>query len=345
MNLSKNGYGLVAPNPMVGAVIFHKETNKIIGEGYHKYYGGMHAEKEAIANVSDKSLLKDCTMFVNLEPCTHHGKTPPCTDLIIESNIRRIVVAALDPNPLVSGKGIKKLKAAGIKVEVGLLEKEARYLNRSFYIFHQEQRPYYILKWAQSLNGKMGKTEYEPRENKSVSGILSWKLSHKWRTENQAILVGVQTVITDNPSLNARLHPGNNPVILVLDPNLRTPERANIFATGSKVVIFNKTRDETIGNIFYKKISFDDNWTKHLSQSLFEMNIQSVLVEGGPITLNKFIEKGLWDEARIFQSDLFLDWDLEAPHIPGKLLRQERIGSDLYIQTYPNHEHSYFESK
>jgi diaminohydroxyphosphoribosylaminopyrimidine deaminase / 5-amino-6-(5-phosphoribosylamino)uracil reductase len=315
LDLALLGKGNVSPNPMVGCVIVN-EQDQIIAEGFHAVFGGPHAEVVAIASVKDPSLLKNCTLYVSLEPCSHFGKTPPCCNLIVQMGIPKVVIAMLDPNPLVAGKGVKALQEAGIKVEIGQLENEAKVLNKTF--IHQQinNRPYYILKWARTANNKMGKTFYAADESKQISGGLSQTYSHKWRTEVDAILVGANTIISDQPHLNARHWPGNNPTVIILDPNLKTNASQYKFSSGVKVLVINKQKSEIKGNIECTSISFDD-WQNQLNQALISRNIQTVLVEGGAFTLEQFIACNLWDECCVFTSTEPKQWDIDAPNQPG----------------------------
>lgn len=315
LDLALLGKGKVSPNPMVGCVIVN-QNGFVIAEGFHAIFGGPHAEVAAIEAVNDKSELKNCTLYVSLEPCSHFGKTPPCCNLIVQMGIPKVVIAMRDPNPLVSGKGIKALQEAGIKVEIGLLEKEATILNKTFIRQQIQKRPYYILKWARTANNKMGNTVYSPDESKQISSALSQNYAHKWRTEVDAILVGANTIITDQPQLNARYWPGRNPTVIILDPNLRTNTSQYKFNSDIKVLVINTIKSEVKDNIEYISISFED-WESQLNQVLLSRSIQSVLVEGGAFTLKKFIDSQLWDECFVFTSKELKEWDIDAPIQPG----------------------------
>lgn len=295
IQLAKMGAGDVAPNPMVGAVLVYQ--NKIIGEGYHQKYGEAHAEVNCINNVDKKakSLIKKSTIYVSLEPCAHHGKTPPCADLIIKNKIKKVVIGCQDIYKEVAGKGIEKLQNADVEVITGVLEKECKELNKRFFTFHQKQRPYIILKWAQSINGKIGAND---NERILISNDYSNRLVHKWRSEESAILVGTNTGLKDNPSLTTRFWKGNNPVRIVIDKELKLPSSANLFSKEANTVIFNLIKNAVEGNIRFIKVE-KDNFFQEMLLSLYKLNIQSVLVEGGAKTLQSFIDSGLWDEARV----------------------------------------------
>lgn len=330
IELALQGLGNVAPNPMVGCVIVH--DNKIIAEGFHSKYGNEHAEPNAIKKVND-DLLKQSTLYVNLEPCSHHGKTPPCADLIISKGIKKVVVGNLDINPLVAGKGIEKLKAAGIEVIHGVLENECKELNKRFFTFHNTQRPYIILKWAQTNDGYISKMPIPKNtEENWITGYESKTLSHQWRTEEQAILVGFNTVLADNPKLTARLHSGNNPIRIVIDRTLQLNLQHHIFNDDATTLIFNSIKSETKNNLHYIKIDFT-NFIDELLANLYKQNINSVIIEGGTRTLTHFIDTNQWDEARVFVNpNLNFHSGLEAPELEFKNQSFQQIGNDnLYI--------------
>lgn len=309
LELAKLGKEKVSPNPMVGCVILHQ--GKIIGEGWHKFFGGLHAEPNAIASVENLDLLPESTIYVTLEPCAHHGKTPPCADLIIKSGIKHVIIASLDPNPLVAGKGVALLKEAGIKVSVGLLGNEAEAMNKRFFTFHQEKRPYIILKWAQTRDGFIAQPNFD---SKWISNDLSRKWVHKWRSEEDAILVGPNTAYIDNPSLTTRFWPGKNPVRVLLDPMLNIPKTHNIFNDSAKTIVLNKHKENVNDNIKY--ILCSDTSPENILRTLHKENIQSLIIEGGTGTINYFLEAGLWDEARVFtaQKKYFVE-GLQAPSL------------------------------
>ena len=300
IELAKNGFPLAMPNPSVGAVIVYNDI--IIGEGYTSSYGGFHAEVNAIQSVKDKSLLKKATIYVSLEPCSHHGKTPPCCDLIIENQIPNVVIGTLDTNKKVAGTGIKKLIEAGKNVTVGILEKECRAINKRFFTFHEKKRPYIILKWAETQNGYIAPFVKDKIEPVWITNQYSRQLVHKWRSEEQAILVGTQTVLDDNPTLNVRDWKGKNPIRIVLDQNNRISKESHIFDNQSKTIVLSKT-----------EIDFSKNIALQIADLLFQNNIQSVIIEGGRQTLQTFIDEKIWDEARVFKGTLFFENGIKAP--------------------------------
>ena len=314
IQLAKLGAGNVAPNPMVGGVLVYE--NKIIGEGYHQRFGEAHAEVNCINNVAEenKSLIEKSTMYVSLEPCAHHGKTPPCSDLIIQKKIKKVIVGCQDIFKEVAGKGIEKLGNAGVEVITGVLEHECRDLNRRFFTFHQKQRPYIILKWAQSANGKIGS---DGNERILISNDYSNRLVHKWRSEEAAILVGTNTVLKDDPSLTTRLWKGNNPVRVVIDKELKIASSFKIFNEEAKTIVFNVLKNAAEKNVQFIKLN-RQSFLKEMLHSLFENNIQSVLVEGGTKTLQSCIDAGLWDEARIITNkEMIIENGVAAPEMKG----------------------------
>jgi diaminohydroxyphosphoribosylaminopyrimidine deaminase/5-amino-6-(5-phosphoribosylamino)uracil reductase len=330
IELAELGRGYVAPNPMVGSVIVF--DGKIIGEGFHQQYGKAHAEVNAINSVKDESLLAKSTIYVSLEPCAHFGKTPPCSDLIIASKIPKVVIGCVDTFSEVSGKGIEKLKDAGIKVITDILKDECRDLNKRFFTFHEQKRPFIILKWAESLDGYIGKHSITSSKNLSkgikISNGLSQALVHKWRSEEQAIMVGTNTALYDNPQLNVRLWEGENPVRIVLDKALRLPNDLVIFDNSTATIIFNAVKNENILNTHFIKVDFDKSLIKQVLQHLYDLEIQSVIVEGGAQLLQSFIDAGLWDEARVFKGKTMLESGTKAPIIDGTLIKIEDIDGD-----------------
>ena len=327
IQLAKLGAGNVAPNPMVGAVLVYE--NKIIGEGFHQKFGEPHAEVNCINNVNeeDKSLIEKSTIYVSLEPCAHHGKTPPCADLIIKNKIQKVVIGCQDIYKEVSGKGIEKLRNAGIEVITGILENECKDLNKRFFTFHQKQRPYIILKWAQSVNGKIGSVN---GERIFISNDYTNRLVHKWRSEEAAILVGTNTVLKDDPSLTTRLWKGKNPVRIVIDKELKILSSSKIFDQQAKTIIFNLSRNSTEKNIQFVKLN-QASFLEEMLHSLFENNIQSILVEGGAKTLQSFIDDGLWDEVRLIKNEkMIIENGIAAPGMKNfSLINQEKYFSDL----------------
>ncbi len=325
LELARLGAGYVAPNPMVGAVLVYNDT--IIGEGWHQRYGQAHAEVNCINQAIDSGhadKFSASTLYVSLEPCAHFGKTPPCSDLIIKYKLPQVVIGCRDPFDEVNGKGIEKLQAAGVKVCLasGELKKECEELNKRFFTFHTKQRPYVILKWAQTgdgfvapLNLPQGGTYGDPKIARLlISNEYSNRLVHKWRSEEAAILVGTNTALLDDPSLTTRSWPGPSPTRLVLDMNLRLPATLQLFNREVRTIVFNGINEETDGNLSYFKIKKDKSIVRQLLQKLHVLNIQSVLVEGGSILLQSFIDEALWDEARIISnSELIISNGLRAP--------------------------------
>lgn len=326
LQLAEMGAGYVAPNPMVGAVLVYED--KIIGEGYHQKYGEAHAEVNCINSVSEqnKNLLEKSTLYVSLEPCSHYGKTPPCTDLIIKNKIKKVVIGCKDIYKEVAGTGIQKLRNAGVEVIVGILEKECTQLNKRFFTFHEHYRPYIILKWAQSANSKIGSVE----ERILISNDCSNRVVHKWRSEEAAILVGTKTASKDDPLLTTRLWKGKNATRIVIDKNLILPPTLKLFNADSKTIICNLSKTSTSENLVYIKLE-KENFIDQILQSLFEMNIQSVMVEGGTSTLQSFIDAGLWDEARVITNkELIIENGIASPEMKGFLLENhEEYDSDI----------------
>lgn len=330
IELAKNGLGTTYPNPMVGSVIVYKD--KIIGEGWHKKAGEPHAEVNAVNSVKDKSLLKKATIYVSLEPCSHFGKTPPCCDLIIKNKIPNVVIGTVDPNIKVAGNGIKKLIEAGIKVTVGILETECHELNKRFFTFHEKKRPYIILKWAETQDGFIAPLEKSEKKPVWITTVYSRQLVHKWRTEEQAILVGTQTVIDDNPKLNARDWYGNDPIRLVLDRNNRIPKNFHVFDNKTKTILFSKL-ESTIEeeNTIFEVIDFEQNVAAQIIKMLYQHQVQSVIIEGGLKILQTFIDENLWDEARIFIGNAKFYSGTKAPILDKKPFEKYSIGNDELI--------------
>lgn len=327
LELASKGLGKVAPNPMVGCVIVYHD--KIIAEGYHQQYGQAHAEPNAIKQVSDE-LLKECTLYVSLEPCNHFGKTPPCADLIVSKEIKKVIVGCLDPNPLVAGKGIKKLHDAGIEVEYGVLDKECRELNKRFFTLQEKKRPYVILKWAQTQDGFISKLPFpENKEDNWITSIDSKRLVHEWRAQEQAILVGYNTALLDNPLLTTRLVEGENPTRIVIDKRLELPKHLNLFNGDAKTIVFNDIKENEEGNIRYVHVDMR-NMIDEVLRECYAMNISSIIVEGGSNTINEFIKKDLWDEARIFVNpNLYFKHGVAAPLIEVHHIESVNSGTDL----------------
>ncbi|PIF31043.1 diaminohydroxyphosphoribosylaminopyrimidine deaminase [Flavobacterium sp. 9] len=338
IELAQNGFGTTYPNPMVGSVIVYE--GKIIGEGWHKKAGEPHAEVNAVRSVKDKSLLKKATIYVSLEPCSHFGKTPPCCDLIIEHKIPNVVVGTVDPNEKVAGNGIKKLIASGANVVVGVLEKECNELNKRFFTFHEQKRPYIILKWAESQDGFLSPEKEANQDRKPIwiTNQYSRQLVHKWRSEEQAILVGTKTVIDDNPKLNVRDWAGNNPVRVVLDQNNRIPKDSFIFDNSVKTIIFTKSEiNFPSENTTFERIDFNENMIQSILSVLYQNQIQSIIIEGGLQTLQSFIDQNIWDEARIFVGKTIFENGTKAPVLQKKNVTKTYIQNDELINVR-NHD-------
>jgi diaminohydroxyphosphoribosylaminopyrimidine deaminase/5-amino-6-(5-phosphoribosylamino)uracil reductase len=311
LELAQKGLGSVSPNPLVGCVIV--KDDQIVAEGYHQTYGEAHAEVNAIAKLTSTIDPKDCTLYVNLEPCCHHGKTPPCTDLIISKGFKKVVVCNVDPNPLVAGKGIEKLKQAGIEVTQGICEQEGRNLNKRFFTFHEKKRPYIILKWAQTADGFISKWPIpKNRSENKISGEEAQKLVHQMRANEDAILVGKNTVLNDDPYLTTRLAEGKNPMRIIITGS-EIPFTYNIFNSDARIVVFNPFRTEVKDHVHYIKLQSGDVIPQIL-ESLYKVGISSVLVEGGLNTLNGFIEGKMWDEQHVFVNpNLTFSTGIKAP--------------------------------
>ncbi|UCS94467.1 bifunctional diaminohydroxyphosphoribosylaminopyrimidine deaminase/5-amino-6-(5-phosphoribosylamino)uracil reductase RibD [Echinicola marina] len=322
LELAELGRGKVSPNPMVGCVIVH--NNKIIGEGYHQEYGGPHAEPNAIKSVDDKELLKESTVYVSLEPCAHFGKTPPCAHLLVDKQVKKVVIAAYDSNPLVGGKGIKVLEEAGIEVVTGVLEKEARIQNKRFFTAIEKERPYVILKWAQTLDGFIARKDYD---SKWISNAYSRQLVHKWRSEEDAIMVGTKTAQYDNPKLNVRDWTGRDPLRIVLDKQLSLDSNLALFDQSIPTICYNLLKDEEQENLKYVKLERDFE-IKDILADLHQRKVQSIIIEGGSHLLQKFIESELWDEARVFTGQSQFETGIAAPKISFPPLASEDIMGD-----------------
>ena len=327
MELAQLGLGNVSPNPMVGCVIVHK--NRIIGEGFHRKFGGPHAEPNAINSVQNQSLLPYSTLYVTLEPCSHFGKTPPCADLIINKGIKKVFIANRDPFDKVNGSGIKRLLDAGIDVTIGLLENEGRYLNRRFFKFHEKKEPYVILKWAESNDHFVG------TPNNSTPLLLSNKqnasLVHQWRAEEDAIMVGTNTIINDNPKLNVRDVDGKNPIRIVMNSgnSIINYDQVNFIKESGKTLIFNKTIEQKSDKISFIKL--DDFSLKGMLSQLYSRNIQSLIVEGGPKLHTSFIAEGLWDEARISRNNNSISEGIPSATIKGRLKEKIKCGDSSSV--------------
>ena len=338
LELAALGRGQVSPNPMVGCVIVHDlnggtdvaTSERIIGEGWHQRYGEAHAERNAIFSVqpANEHLLPYSTAYVTLEPCSHYGKQPPCADLLIDKRIGRVVCCNDDPNPLVGGQGFQRLRDAGIPVETGLLAEQGRALNARFFTFMEQQRPYIILKWAETNDGFIGGEGDKPLQ---ISGPLARRLVHKWRSEEDAIMVGTNTARADNPRLNVRLWPdetGRNLTRIVVDRHLQLLPTLNLFDNSQPTLVYNLLKTEVTGQTSHIQVSPNEPLLPQLLADLYERRIQSVLVEGGATLLNSFIDVGLWDEMRVLRSPMMVGAGVAAPRVRGQLVSRELIGAD-----------------
>jgi diaminohydroxyphosphoribosylaminopyrimidine deaminase/5-amino-6-(5-phosphoribosylamino)uracil reductase len=346
LQIAKNAIGTARPNPAVGAVIVFE--NRIIGEGFTASYGGNHAEVNAINSVKNKTLLKEATIYVTLEPCAHFGKTPPCADLLVKHQFKNVVIGCVDTNSLVSGKGIERLKNAGINVVVGVLEAECRKHHQRFFTVQEKKRPFIILKWAQTKDGfiypKLGsesnELDYGVAKPIWISNQYSQQLVHKWRGEEHAILVGTNTVIADNPKLDVRSWSGQNPVRVVLDRNLRIPKDVNVFDGSIKTIVLLARKVEKEKRIAfynceeseaicYEEIDFSKNIAQNICTVLQKHKIQSVIIEGGSETLQTFIDANLWDEARIFTGDRVFGKGVKSPRFEAPYFKEVNIKNDV----------------
>ena len=332
LELAEKGSGYVAPNPLVGAVLVH--DGKMIGEGYHQQYGQAHAEVNCINSVGNgnRHKIAESVLYVSLEPCAHFGKTPPCTDLIIAHQIPEVVIGCRDPFKEVDGKGIEKLKAAGINVVYGILERECQQINKRFFTYHIQHRPYIILKWAETADRKIAANG---NERLHISNAQTNRLVHKWRSEEGSILIGTNTALLDDPELTTRNWQGPSPARLVVDMELKLPHSLNIFNDNQKTIVFNTIKHEENGNLNYYQVTKDVNLVHQIVNALYQMKIQSVIVEGGAKLLQSFIDEGVWDEARVIKNEkLIINNGLAAPELPVQASNQElKILTDS-INTY-----------
>ena len=323
IDVAKMGVGTTYPNPCVGCIIVYK--NKIISEAYSKPYGYSHAEINAINNIEDKSILKDCSLYVTLEPCCHYGKTPPCCDEIIKYDFSKVIIGIIDPSEKVNGKGIEKLKLNGIDVKTSILENECKTLHRNFINYHTKKSPYIILKWAESNDGYISPSKKNRNKPYWISCKKSRQLVHKWRSSENSILVGYNTVVEDNPKLTTRHFGGKNPIRIVLDPKNKLKDNFKVFDSKSKTI-----------KVTLKKENCDKKYIYNVLNYLYEMQIQSIIVEGGQKTLELFIKNNKWDEARIFVAKKNLKDGKKSPKIYGKITDQYNVGSDLLKIMVPN---------
>lgn len=333
LQLGKNGIGTTRPNPSVGAVIVH--DNKIIGEGFTSPYGESHAEVNAINSVKKQELLQKSTMYVTLEPCSHFGKTPPCSDLIVRKKIPNVVIGCIDTNSLVSGKGVERLKKGGCNVIVGILEEECLKHHKRFFAVQNKKRPYIILKWAETQDGFIAPATKNGQQPVWISNKYSQQMVHKWRAEEHTILVGTNTVIADNPQLTVRSYSGNNPIRVVLDKNLRLPKNSNVFDKNVTTIVFTEVKKESKDNLIFEKIDFSKNIAQQICNVLYIHKIQSVIIEGGRQTLQTFIDESLWDEARVFIGSIYFEKGVERPNFKGKLRVTKNVKQDV-LKLYTN---------
>ncbi|WP_296383748.1 bifunctional diaminohydroxyphosphoribosylaminopyrimidine deaminase/5-amino-6-(5-phosphoribosylamino)uracil reductase RibD [Winogradskyella sp.] len=322
LKIAKNGLGSTRPNPMVGAVIVYNDT--IIGEGFTSAYGNHHAEVNAINSVKDKTILSKSTLYVTLEPCSHFGKTPPCSDLITQYKIPEVVIGCIDDNPEVAGKGIAKLKASDCKVTVGVLEDECKVHHKRFFTFHNKKRPYIILKWAETSDGFIAPKSRDKQKPVWITNAYSRQLVHKWRTEEQAILVGTNTVLEDNPSLTVRDWNGQNPIRVVLDRTSKLSSSFNVFNDEAETI-------RVTNNV----IDYEQPIAIQICDLLYNRNINSIIIEGGAKTLQTFIDEGFWDEARVFIGSRKFNEGTKAPKLKGQLISEAKIINDS-LKVYQN---------
>lgn len=333
ITLAKNGLGNTYPNPLVGCVIVYND--RIIGEGWHQKAGEPHAEVNAINSVKNKELLSKSTIYVSLEPCSHFGKTPPCADLIIENNIPNVVIGSLDSNEKVSGRGVKKLIEAGRNVTIGVLEDECKELNKRFFTFHEKKRPYIILKWAESSDGFISPIHKLTKAPVWISNEFSRQITHKWRSEEQAILVGTQTVLDDNPKLDTRDWYGKNPIRIILNRSGKIDTPYNVFdKTTPSIIVTEQKNIQSTKNLTFKNCIFDSELAQTICKIVFELNIQSIIIEGGTQTIQTFLDAKLWDEARIFKGKSKLNDGIKAPKIDLSFSTQKSIINDELVTLY-----------
>lgn len=329
LDLAWRGKGKTKTNPMVGCVIVYQD--QIIGEGWHEVYGGLHAEPNAVNSVQDKSLIGKSTIYVTLEPCAHFGKTPPCADLIASLKPKRLVICNLDPNPLVAGKGLEKVKAVGTEIITGVLKEKGYALNKRFFTFHEKKRPYVILKWAQTADGFIARENYD---SKWISCAASRTLVHRWRSEEDAIMVGTNTAIHDNPQLNVRMVEGKDPLRVVIDKSLRIPSAYHLFDKSQATICYTSDKEEEQEDLIFKKIDFNKKIVPQLLADLYDRKVQSIIIEGGNQLLAEFMELELWDEARIFKSQTTFEKGIAAPKINLDQGKRELIDSDELITIF-----------
>jgi diaminohydroxyphosphoribosylaminopyrimidine deaminase/5-amino-6-(5-phosphoribosylamino)uracil reductase len=338
LQLAKLGEGNVAPNPMVGSVLVY--DNRIIGEGYHQQYGQAHAEVNCINSVAKKDicLIPRSTIYVSLEPCAHFGKTPPCSDLIIKHGIKKVVIGCTDSFKQVDGRGIEKLRLSGAEVTVCVLENDCRALNKKFFTFHEKKRPFVILKWAETANRKIGTNV---NDRLFISNIFSNRLVHQLRQQNAAILVGTNTALLDNPLLTNRLWHGKNPIRLVIDKDLKLPKHLQLFNQIERTIVFNYIKQEERENLTYYKLNKKTDLVDEILTACYQLNIQSLLIEGGSKTLQSFIDKYLWDEAVVItNTSLIVNNGVVAPILSHHIKVMQTVLLNDTITFFTNQNNS-----
>ena len=338
LDLAQKGVGYTAPNPMVGAVLVHND--RVIGEGWHHAYGEVHAEVDCLNSVaeSDKALIPESTMYVSLEPCAHTGKTPPCAHRLVKEKVKKVVIANRDPFELVSGKGIEILQQAEIEVEIGMLEAEGAWLNRRFFTFHTQKRPYIILKWAKTKDGFIAPAD---RSRYQITNAHSQQLVHKWRTEEAAIMVGTTTAINDDPQLTARMWAGKQPLRIALDKTLKIPKSNRLYDNAADTWIINELSNEIVGNIRLVKMDFKESVLPQILSLLYEHKIMSLIVEGGAQLLDSFIAANLWDEARVFAGKTMLANGVAAPLLDNSAHAMTTFLDDDRLEVFVNNKNAY----
>jgi diaminohydroxyphosphoribosylaminopyrimidine deaminase / 5-amino-6-(5-phosphoribosylamino)uracil reductase len=322
-DLADLGRGKVSPNPLVGCVIV--KDGMIIGEGYHRKHGEAHAEVNAINSVINKDDLKGAVLYVNLEPCAHHGHTPPCADLIVQFQFQKVVICNTDINPLVSGKGIEKIKSAGIQVVAGVLEERGKEFNRRFFTFMEKKRPYVILKWAETSDGFIAKEDFT---SKWISNEFSRKITHKWRAEEDAVMIGKNTASYDNPRLDVRDWSGEDPLRIVIDKNLQLPETLDIFNPSKRTLCYNFIRQKRVEHLEYVKIDPTRKIVESILEDLYHRKVQSLIVEGGTQLFQSFIELNVWDEIRAFKCEKEFKTGIKRPEFYGALVNIDDMMGD-----------------
>lgn len=341
LEIAQSGLPYAMPNPSVGAVIVHQDV--IIGEGFTSSYGGAHAEVNAFASVKNKELIKESTLYVSLEPCSHFGKTPPCSDLIIKWHVKKVVIGMVDPFAKVAGNGIKRLQDAGIEVILGVLENECWQVNKRFFTYHQKKRPYVVLKWAQTKNNYIAPKTKNMQAPVWITNLFTRQWVHKLRSQEQAILVGTNTVLADNPKLNTRDYAGQSPIRVILDQSLKIPNTYAIFNNQVKTIIINGKQTQQIENNYWEQIDFSKPLSEQILHVLYKHQIQSVLVEGGTQTLQTFINDRLWDEAFVCKGNVLFDDGILAPTFTGVKTNSFVLKTDL-IEQYKNINHPNYSS-